>query len=88
MQTFTTSTVCCTSLYEAVISLHASQIILLAIRELIPQVFSQHGFKNQSWDNEDLSEIDTEQPADSLACLSYIVFVQDFGIDCFPVVFK
>ncbi|XP_015276956.1 PREDICTED: glomulin [Gekko japonicus] len=61
--------------------------ILLDIRELIPKVFPQHGCKNQIWDNEGLVEIEQEQSADSLACLSYIVFVQDFGMNYFPVVF-
>ncbi|XP_077189128.1 glomulin [Paroedura picta] len=61
--------------------------ILLAIRELIPKVFPQHGCKNQNWDNEDLVEMEQEQSADSLACLSYIVFVQDFGMNYFPAVF-
>ncbi|KAL8178327.1 UNVERIFIED_CONTAM: hypothetical protein K2H54_041739 [Gekko kuhli] len=61
--------------------------ILLDIRELIPKVFPQHGCKNQIWDNEGLVAIEQEQSADSLACLSYIVFVQDFGMNYFPVVF-
>ncbi|XP_066480320.1 glomulin [Tiliqua scincoides] len=63
--------------------------ILLDIRELFPKVFSQHGCRNESWRSEDLQELDKEEYADSLACLSYMVFVQDcFGIDCFPVVFS
>ncbi|XP_060088169.1 glomulin [Heteronotia binoei] len=61
--------------------------ILLDIRELIPKVFPQHGCKNQTRDNEGLMEIEQEQSADSLACLSYIVFVQDFGMNYFPSVF-
>ncbi|XP_053099596.1 glomulin [Hemicordylus capensis] len=63
--------------------------ILLDVRELFPKVFSKPGCKNESWDDEDLVELDKEQTADSLACLSYMVFVQDcFGIDCLPVVFN
>nr|XP_056700546.1 glomulin [Euleptes europaea] len=61
--------------------------ILLDIRELIPKVFPQHGCRNQTWDNEGLVEIEQEQSADSLACLSYIIFVQDFGMNYFPAVF-
>ncbi|XP_054835509.1 glomulin isoform X2 [Eublepharis macularius] len=61
--------------------------ILLDIRELIPKVVPQHGCRNQTWDNEGLLEIDQEQSADSLACLSYVIFVQDFGMNYFPLVF-
>ncbi|KAJ7332508.1 hypothetical protein JRQ81_014688 [Phrynocephalus forsythii] len=63
--------------------------ILRDLRELVPQVFSQHRSRSENWDDEDLMEIGSNQHADSLACLSYMVFVQDgFGIDCFPVVFS
>ncbi|KAK9404068.1 glomulin [Crotalus adamanteus] len=63
--------------------------ILADIRELFPQVRFQSICKSENWDNEDLSKMDREQSTDALACLSYIVFVQDcFGIDCLPVVFN
>ncbi|XP_063154324.1 glomulin isoform X1 [Candoia aspera] len=63
--------------------------ILLDIRELFPQVRFQPICKNERWDNENLSEMDKEQSRDALACLSYILFVQNcFGIDCLPVVFN
>nr|XP_028588624.1 glomulin isoform X1 [Podarcis muralis] len=62
--------------------------ILLDIRELLPKVFSWDRCKYECWD-EDILEMDKEQSAESLACLSYMVFVQDcFGIDCLPVVFN
>uniref|UniRef100_A0A6J0UU58 Glomulin n=1 Tax=Pogona vitticeps TaxID=103695 RepID=A0A6J0UU58_9SAUR len=63
--------------------------ILQELRELLPKVFSQHRCRIENSDDEDLMEIASDQHADSLACLSYMVFVQDsFGIDCFPVVFS
>ncbi|XP_048352383.1 glomulin isoform X2 [Sphaerodactylus townsendi] len=61
--------------------------ILLDIRELIPKVFPQHGCRNQTWDNEELVEVEREQSSDSEACLSYIIFVLDFGMNYFPAVF-
>ncbi|XP_003220144.2 glomulin [Anolis carolinensis] len=62
--------------------------ILQDIRELFPKVFSQHGCRNESWDDEELTKIDHEQHADSLACLSYLIFVQNcFGLNCFPTIF-
>uniref|UniRef100_A0A8C0GJ52 Glomulin, FKBP associated protein n=1 Tax=Chelonoidis abingdonii TaxID=106734 RepID=A0A8C0GJ52_CHEAB len=62
--------------------------ILLDIRELLPTLFSHRGSKNQNWDHPDFLDIDKKHSADSLACLSYLVFVQYFGIDCFPMVFS
>ncbi|XP_061489653.1 glomulin isoform X2 [Rhineura floridana] len=63
--------------------------ILLDIRELLPKVFSHQGCKNEGWDNEAILEIDKEQSVESLACLSYVVFVHNcVGIDCLPVVFN
>ncbi|KAH1166586.1 hypothetical protein KIL84_015758 [Mauremys mutica] len=62
--------------------------ILLDIRELLPTLFSHRGSRNQSWDNPDFLDVDRKHSADSLACLSYLVFVQYFGIDCFPMVFS
>ncbi|KAH0618420.1 hypothetical protein JD844_017603 [Phrynosoma platyrhinos] len=63
-------------------------VILQDIRQLFPNVFSQYRCRSDSWDD-DLSEVENEQHADSLACLSYMVFVQNsFGINCFPLVFS
>uniref|UniRef100_A0A2D4L1I5 Glomulin n=1 Tax=Micrurus paraensis TaxID=1970185 RepID=A0A2D4L1I5_9SAUR len=63
--------------------------ILADIRELFPQVRFQPVCKSENWDDEDISEMDKQQSSDALACLSYIVFVQDcFGVDCVPVVFN
>uniref|UniRef100_A0A8C4VTC8 Glomulin, FKBP associated protein n=1 Tax=Gopherus evgoodei TaxID=1825980 RepID=A0A8C4VTC8_9SAUR len=61
---------------------------LLDIRELLPTLFSHRGSRNQNWDNPDFLDVDRKHCADSLACLSYLVFVQYFGIDCFPMVFS
>uniref|UniRef100_A0A674IW15 Glomulin, FKBP associated protein n=1 Tax=Terrapene triunguis TaxID=2587831 RepID=A0A674IW15_9SAUR len=60
--------------------------ILLDIKELLPTLFSHRGNRNQNWDNPDFLDVDRKHSADSLACLSYLVFVQYFGIDCFPMV--
>ncbi|EMP36614.1 Glomulin [Chelonia mydas] len=62
--------------------------ILLDIRELLPTLFLHHGSRNQNWDNQDFLDVDGKHSADSLACLSYLVYVQYFGIDCFPMVFR
>uniref|UniRef100_A0A674IUD0 Glomulin, FKBP associated protein n=1 Tax=Terrapene triunguis TaxID=2587831 RepID=A0A674IUD0_9SAUR len=62
--------------------------ILLDIKELLPTLFSHRGNRNQNWDNPDFLDVDRKHSADSLACLSYLVFVQYFGIDCFPMVFS
>ncbi|XP_058035166.1 glomulin [Ahaetulla prasina] len=63
--------------------------ILADMRELFPQVRFQPVCKRENWDDEDISEMNKEQSSDALACLSYIVFVQDcFGVDCLPVVFN
>uniref|UniRef100_A0A674IWX9 Glomulin, FKBP associated protein n=1 Tax=Terrapene triunguis TaxID=2587831 RepID=A0A674IWX9_9SAUR len=59
--------------------------ILLDIKELLPTLFSHRGNRNQNWDNPDFLDVDRKHSADSLACLSYLVFVQYFGIDCFPM---
>ncbi|XP_042318800.1 glomulin [Sceloporus undulatus] len=62
--------------------------ILQDIRLLFPKMFSQYRCRSDSWDD-DLSETDKEQHADSFACLSYMVFVQNsFGVNCFPLVFS
>uniref|UniRef100_A0A8C3J1W3 Glomulin, FKBP associated protein n=1 Tax=Calidris pygmaea TaxID=425635 RepID=A0A8C3J1W3_9CHAR len=60
--------------------------ILWNIRELIPLVVLGHKGKSPHWENEEFADIERKNSADSLACLSYLVFVQHFGIDCFPMV--
>uniref|UniRef100_A0A8C0B034 Glomulin, FKBP associated protein n=1 Tax=Buteo japonicus TaxID=224669 RepID=A0A8C0B034_9AVES len=40
------------------------------------------------WKNQEFADIERKNSADSLACLSYLMFVQHFGIDCFPMVFS
>uniref|UniRef100_A0A8C6VE31 Glomulin, FKBP associated protein n=1 Tax=Naja naja TaxID=35670 RepID=A0A8C6VE31_NAJNA len=63
--------------------------ILADIRELFPQVRFQPACKSENWDDEDISEMDKQQSSDALACLTYIILVQDcFGVDCLPVVFN
>ncbi|NXD78240.1 GLMN protein, partial [Halcyon senegalensis] len=62
--------------------------ILWDIRELIPLVFLHHKSKSPHWENEEFADIERKNSADSLACLSYLIFVQHFGINCFPVVFS
>nr|XP_006114231.1 glomulin isoform X1 [Pelodiscus sinensis] len=62
--------------------------ILIDIGELIPTMFSYRGSRSQNWDNQDFLNEDRKHSADSLACLSYLVFVQCIGIDCFPMVFS
>ncbi|NWR94460.1 GLMN protein, partial [Furnarius figulus] len=70
--------------------LFATEIIdiLWNIRELIPLVFMHHKGKSPHWENQEFEDIERKNSADSLACLSYLVFVQHFGIKCFPVVFS
>ncbi|XP_074858535.1 glomulin [Carettochelys insculpta] len=62
--------------------------ILINIGELMPIMFSHRGSRNQNWNNPHFLDMDRKHSADSLACLSYLVFVQYFGIDCFPMVFS
>ncbi|KAM6342855.1 glomulin isoform 2-T2 [Alca torda] len=62
--------------------------ILWNIGELIPLVFLHHKGKSPHWENQEFADIEQKNSADSLACLSYLMFVQHFGIDCFPVVFS
>ncbi|KYO19612.1 glomulin isoform B [Alligator mississippiensis] len=61
--------------------------ILSDIGEFTPAVFS-HGSHSQNWDNHEFLDIDRNDSVDSLACLSYLVFVQYIGIDCFPMIFS
>ncbi|NXU50191.1 GLMN protein, partial [Turnix velox] len=62
--------------------------ILWNIRELMPLVFSHCKGRSPDWENQEFVDMKQKNSADSLACLSYLVFAQHFGIDCFPVVFS
>ncbi|NXH11345.1 GLMN protein, partial [Bucco capensis] len=62
--------------------------ILWDIRELIPLVFLHHKGKSSHWENQEFADIEQKNSADSLACLSYLMFVQHFGMDHFPMVFS
>ncbi|NWI11206.1 GLMN protein, partial [Crypturellus soui] len=62
--------------------------ILWDMRELIQLVFSHHKGKSLSWENEEFADMEQKNSADSLACLSYLMFVQYFGFDYFPMVFS
>uniref|UniRef100_A0A8C3J1F9 Glomulin, FKBP associated protein n=1 Tax=Calidris pygmaea TaxID=425635 RepID=A0A8C3J1F9_9CHAR len=54
--------------------------ILWNIRELIPLVVLGHKGKSPHWENEEFADIERKNSADSLACLSYLVFVQHFEL--------
>ncbi|NWV65590.1 GLMN protein, partial [Malurus elegans] len=62
--------------------------ILWNIRELIPLVFAHHKGRMPPWENQGFADIERKDSADSLACLSYLMFVQHFGVECFPMVFS
>ncbi|XP_072199402.1 glomulin [Excalfactoria chinensis] len=62
--------------------------ILLDMRELVPLVFLHHKRRRSSWENQEFEDVERNNSADSLACLSYLMFVQHFGINCFPMVFS
>ncbi|XP_064928695.1 glomulin isoform X3 [Columba livia] len=62
--------------------------ILWDIKELIPLVFLRHKDRSPHWENQEFAEMEQKNSADSLACLSYLIFVQHLGIACFPVVFS
>nr|XP_021148193.1 glomulin isoform X3 [Columba livia] len=62
--------------------------ILWDIKELIPLVFLRHRDRSPHWENQEFAEMEQKNSADSLACLSYLIFVQHLGIACFPVVFS
>lgn len=62
--------------------------ILLDMRELMPLVFLHHKSRRSLRENQEFEDIERKNSADSLACLSYLVFVQHFGINCFPMVFS
>uniref|UniRef100_A0A8C3J1D1 Glomulin, FKBP associated protein n=1 Tax=Calidris pygmaea TaxID=425635 RepID=A0A8C3J1D1_9CHAR len=61
----------------------ATEIIVSAVK-----INYSHKGKSPHWENEEFADIERKNSADSLACLSYLVFVQHFGIDCFPMVFS
>lgn len=54
----------------------------------MPLVFLHHKSRRSLWENQEFEDIERKNSADSLACLSYLVFVQHFGINCFPMVFR
>ncbi|NXY46310.1 GLMN protein, partial [Ceuthmochares aereus] len=62
--------------------------VLWDIRELVPLVFLHRKGKSPDWENQEFADIERKNSADSLASLSYLVFVQHFGIDHFPVIFS
>ncbi|XP_065698288.2 glomulin isoform X2 [Patagioenas fasciata] len=62
--------------------------ILWDIKELIPLVFLRRKDRSPHWENQEFAEMEQKNSADSLACLSYLIFVQHLGIDCVPVVFS
>ncbi|NWZ77988.1 GLMN protein, partial [Poecile atricapillus] len=62
--------------------------ILWNIGELIPLVFVHRKGKSPHWENQEFADIERKNSADSLACLSYLMFVQHFGVEHFPVVFS
>ncbi|XP_039583101.1 glomulin isoform X4 [Passer montanus] len=62
--------------------------ILWNTGELIPLVFVHHKGKSPHWENQEFADIERKNSADSLACLSYLMFVQHFGVESFPVVFS
>uniref|UniRef100_A0A669QWZ3 Glomulin, FKBP associated protein n=1 Tax=Phasianus colchicus TaxID=9054 RepID=A0A669QWZ3_PHACC len=49
------------------------------------QMFLHHKSRRSYWENQEFEDIEQKNSADSLACLSYLVFVQHFGINCFPM---
>ncbi|NXH39314.1 GLMN protein, partial [Dicaeum eximium] len=62
--------------------------ILWHTGELIPLVIVQRKGKSPHWEDQEFADIERKNSADSLACLSYLIFVQHFGVECFPVVFS
>ncbi|XP_028918084.1 glomulin isoform X2 [Ornithorhynchus anatinus] len=66
----------------------ASEIVgfLLAVGDSLPKVFFQYGKRTRNWDHQDFEEEEDKQLADSMASLSYLVFVRSLGLDQFPTV--
>uniref|UniRef100_A0A8B9MJA4 Glomulin, FKBP associated protein n=1 Tax=Accipiter nisus TaxID=211598 RepID=A0A8B9MJA4_9AVES len=54
--------------------------ILWDIKELIPLVFLRHKSISPHWKNQEFADIERKNSADSLACLSYLMFVQHFEL--------
>uniref|UniRef100_A0A8C3XXA4 Glomulin, FKBP associated protein n=1 Tax=Catharus ustulatus TaxID=91951 RepID=A0A8C3XXA4_CATUS len=65
----------------------ATEIIVSAV-EIITVLFVHHKSKSPHWENQEFADIEQKNSADSLACLSYLIFVQHLGVECFPVVFS
>uniref|UniRef100_A0A8V5G0I9 Uncharacterized protein n=1 Tax=Melopsittacus undulatus TaxID=13146 RepID=A0A8V5G0I9_MELUD len=59
----------------------AAEIIVSAIK-------TNYGVCKNKWENQEFADIEQKNTADSLACLSYLMVVQHFGIDRFPMVFR
>ncbi|XP_038601045.1 glomulin [Tachyglossus aculeatus] len=66
----------------------ASEIVgfLLAVGDSLPKVLFQYGKRSRNWDRREFEEEEDKQLADSMASLSYLVFVHSLGIDQFPMV--
>ncbi|XP_036056510.1 glomulin isoform X3 [Onychomys torridus] len=66
----------------------ASEIIgfLSQIGHPVPQIILNHGRKKRTWDYLEFEEEEDRQLADSVASLTYLVFVQGIGIDQLPLV--
>lgn len=62
--------------------------ILLSVGEPLSKVFLKRERINHMTDDGDISKEDAKYAAESLACLAYILFVQDIGMDHFPIVFS
>ncbi|OBS77915.1 hypothetical protein A6R68_19693 [Neotoma lepida] len=68
----------------------ASEIIrfLSQIGHPVPQIILNHGRKKRTWDYLEFEEEEDKQLADSVASLTYLVFVQGIGIDQLPMVLR
>eukprot|EP00073_Rattus_norvegicus_P039968 XP_008768148.1 PREDICTED: glomulin isoform X3 [Rattus norvegicus] len=66
----------------------ASEIIgfLSQIGYPVPQIILNHGRKKRTWDYLEFEEEEDRQLADSVAALTYLVFVQGIGTDQLPMV--
>nr|XP_006985887.1 glomulin isoform X1 [Peromyscus maniculatus bairdii]XP_015859833.1 glomulin isoform X1 [Peromyscus maniculatus bairdii]XP_015859834.1 glomulin isoform X1 [Peromyscus maniculatus bairdii]XP_042113729.1 glomulin isoform X1 [Peromyscus maniculatus bairdii] len=66
----------------------ASEIIgfLSQIGHPVPQIILNHGRKKRTWDYLEFEEEEDKQLSDSVASLTYLVFVQGIGIDQLPMV--
>ncbi|CAO2639032.1 Glmn [Lemmus lemmus] len=66
----------------------ASEIIgfLSQIGHPVPQIILNHGRKKRTWGCLEFEEEEDRQLADSVASLTYLVFVQGIGIDQLPMV--